>query len=99
MAFLGRLSFMMGWLAGLVVFSGLLKPPMWGVQRFEVFHADPYVVVMLLVGQSPPYPEVSTVMGGRAFLAGEGDLGGVRGRFVVNPADNSIWFIPSRSGS
>lgn len=100
--FSGASKKVMSFLVGLAMLSSFLNPQVSGVRRFEVYHADPYVVVMLLMGQSPPYPEVSTLTGwisGMVSPSGEGTLTGVRGRFIVNPADNSIWFIPLRDGS
>lgn len=74
-----------------------LQPGGW--YRVEVRHADPWVVAMLLRGESPLYPEMSTLglfgdpragnqVGGR-WLIPEGTL-------TVNPADNSILYRPNR---
>lgn len=67
--------------------------------RVEVRHADPWVIVMLLQGESPPHPEMSTLS---LFGAPQGQ-GGIssggwlipEGTLIVNPADNSILYKPN----
>jgi hypothetical protein len=67
--------------------------------RVEVRHADPWVIVMLLRGESPPYPEMSTLgLFGVPQRQGGISSGGwliPEGTLVVNPADNSILYKPS----
>jgi hypothetical protein len=65
--------------------------------RIPVYHADPYLIVMLLNDQQPPYPEMSTLaIFGFMPQAQTGANTRLRGRFIVNPGDNSIWFLPDR---
>ncbi|GIV03306.1 MAG: hypothetical protein KatS3mg015_2136 [Fimbriimonadales bacterium] len=70
-----------------------------GWYRLEVRHADPWVVAMLLRGESPTYPEMSTL--GLFGGASSGTPTGSRwlipeGTLIVNPADNSILYRPYR---
>ncbi|KAA0225984.1 MAG: hypothetical protein HND42_09295 [Armatimonadetes bacterium] len=65
--------------------------------RIEVRHADPYLIVALLKGLQPPFPELSTLgIFGYQFPLNESRNPFVRGLLIVNPADNSILFFPER---
>lgn len=68
--------------------------------RIEVLHADPWVIMSLLQGFSPPYPEMSTlgIFGFTPTLGQGGEWLIPRGILVVNPADNSIIYLPARGG-
>lgn len=67
--------------------------------RVEVLHGDPWVIVMLLRGESPPHPEMSTL----GLLGVPQRQGGIssggwlipEGTLIVNPADNSILYKPN----
>lgn len=65
--------------------------------RIPVRSADPYTIVALLQGTPIVSPEMSTLFGFagvpqqatnqiNGFFAG--------GKFMVNPTDNSIWWLP-----
>lgn len=71
--------------------------------QIRIRHADPWFVKAMLEGQQMFSPEISTIMlmmgapqgaaqsaqqGLNAFFTG--------GKLIVNPGDNSIWFIPDR---
>ncbi len=66
--------------------------------RLKIRHADPWAVKALLEGFQLRSPELSTI----ALITGNGGLMGAAagqaffksGRFMVNPTDNSLWFIP-----
>lgn len=66
--------------------------------RYQVQHADPYLIVMLLTGQSPRMPEISTAA--MFFGMPQQQQGGnwliPEGTLIVNPADNSIWYVPKK---
>lgn len=67
--------------------------------RIQVYHADPYLIVSLLEGRQVPFPEMSTL----AIFRFQPRQGGQQGQgfypegtFIVNPTDNSIWYLPKR---
>ncbi|MER3414294.1 MAG: hypothetical protein C4341_08720 [Armatimonadota bacterium] len=67
--------------------------------RVEVRHADPWVAAMLLRGESPPHPEMST-LGVFNIPQRHGGIssGGwliPKGTLIVNPTDNSILYKPN----
>ncbi len=89
----------------LLAFSGIAQgtpdplAPLGTPVRFRVQHADPYAIVAMLQGQQIPYPELSTLaMFG--FQLPQGAQAGQsfvpEGTFIVNPTDNSIWYLPRR---
>ncbi len=67
--------------------------------RIKVRHADPYFIKGMLEGQSLLSPELSTALnfmglpGGAVNMIDKMFEGGT---FIVNAADNSIWWIPTR---
>jgi hypothetical protein len=81
-------------LAALGSAQALPKAP--GAFKIPVYHADPWFVVSMLQGQLVPSPELSTLLGfmGAPPQAAEGLNRIFKGRFTVNPTDNSIWFFP-----
>jgi len=66
--------------------------------RIQVRHADPWAVKTMLEGGQIQSPELSTIL---ALMGGQppapGGNGGLfpDGKFMVNPTDNSLWFIPN----
>jgi hypothetical protein len=66
--------------------------------RIPVRHADPWLVKALLEGRQALAPEMSTVFAilGLPETTADGVNGLFRGRIVVNPTDNSLWFFPER---
>lgn len=78
--------------------------------RIPVRHADPWLIKALLEGREVRTPEISTVAalmgmaagpggGAAAGAAGAGIPLFTGGRFVINPADNSLWWFPDRPRS
>jgi hypothetical protein len=73
-----------------------------GVVRIQIFHADPYLVKALLQGSGTytSAPEMSTIMGFAGVADKDSELiesiFGGKGRFVVNPTDNSLLFFPEK---
>ena len=66
--------------------------------RIPVRHADPWAVKTMLEGGQLQFPELSTILAlmGRAPPASSGGTSLIEdGKLVVNPADNSLWFIPN----
>jgi hypothetical protein len=68
--------------------------------RIPVRHADPWMVKAMLEGLAVRTPEISTTgglqgLGGQAANAAATFLR--NGRLMVNPTDNSLWYIPNRS--
>ena len=69
--------------------------------RIPIRHADPWAIKAMLEGRPIVSPELSTVL----LLGGQAPAGTAvnalfrNGRFVVNPADNSLWFIPDGAGA
>jgi len=61
----------------------------------HVQHADPYLLVALLMGMSPTQPEISTA--GGQLPQGQGGMWLIpEGKLIVNPTDNSIIYIPKK---
>ena len=66
--------------------------------RIQVRHADPWAIKTLLDGGQLQSPELSTIlalMGQAPPTNNSGSALFPDGRFMVNPADNSLWFIPN----
>ena len=66
--------------------------------QIRIRHADPWAVKAMLEGQSINSPEISTVMAlmGMPQQATQTTKGLFDdGKLLVNPADNSLWFIPN----
>ena len=66
--------------------------------RIQVRHADPWAIKTLLEGGQLQSPELSTIlalMGSAPPANGNGTPLFPDGKFIVNPADNSLWFIPT----
>ncbi len=65
------------------------------VMRFRVKHADPWFIVAMLENWGVQSPELSTVFGALgAPQAGQALNRLFKGKFIVNPTDNSILFFP-----
>ena len=79
--------------------------------QIKIRHADPWLIAALLNGENPLSPEMSVTYGLPGFGGGPGggqgggqqgqNRGGGQslikgGRIIINPADNSIWFIPDK---
>ena len=64
--------------------------------RIAVQHADPWMIVAMLEGRPVVSPEISTLFGalGMPPQVAQGLNSLFKGKFVVNPTDNSIWFFP-----
>lgn len=63
--------------------------------RITIRHADPWFVVRMLEGVQVQFPELSTLqIPGLLAPPGGTGLALFKGKFVVNPTDNSIWFYP-----
>lgn len=68
------------------------------VLRIRVNHADPWFIVALLENWGVQSPELSTVFGALgAPQAGQALNSLFKGKFIVNPTDNSILFFPDPS--
>jgi hypothetical protein len=67
--------------------------------KFIIRKADPYMVKAMLEGQPVVSPEMSTLFGASGFPAAGQALNNffAKGKWVVNPADNSLWFFPDPS--
>ncbi len=67
--------------------------------RIPVFHADPWFIVAMLEGRPVVSPEISTLFTnmGMPPQVSQGLNSLFKGRFIVNAADNSIWFYPGQS--
>jgi len=68
--------------------------------RIKVRHADPWFVKGMLEGRPLVSPELSTLLNGMGFPEGAVNMISKtfeNGKFMVNPTDNSIWWIPNRS--
>lgn len=66
--------------------------------RIQIRHADPWAVKVLLEGGELRSPELSTIlalMGGQPPASNGGNSLYPDGKFMVNPGDNSLWFIPN----
>jgi hypothetical protein len=65
------------------------------VIKIRVNHADPWFIVAMLEGWNVTSPELSTVFGALgAPQAGTALNKLFKGKFIVNPTDNSILFFP-----
>lgn len=66
--------------------------------RIPVYHADPWFIVAMLEGRPVVSPELSTLFGmmGMPPEVGQGLNGLFKGKYVINAADNSIWFYPGQ---
>lgn len=64
--------------------------------KFVIRKADPYMVKAMLEGQPVMSPEMSTLFGASGFQGAGQALNNffARGKWVVNPSDNSLWFFP-----
>lgn len=89
-------------LAGLVLFAALAgaaqdtRKPI----RIKIRHADPWFVKSMLEGRPVLSPEISTLLNGMGVPEGAVNMIDKifeNGIFMVNPADNSIWWIPNRT--
>jgi hypothetical protein len=67
--------------------------------QLRVRHADPWAIKTLLEGGQLRSPELSTIL---ALMGGQPPAGNNNGtplfpdgKFVVNPGDNTLWFIPN----
>jgi hypothetical protein len=66
--------------------------------RIQIRHADPWLVKAMLEGLMVRSPEISSVIaigGPNPITNGTGTPLIPNGTFMVNPADNSLWFIPN----
>lgn len=88
--FLGLLLVLAG-SAGANAGQGVPRPT-----KFQVNHADPYLIVALLEGRTVVSPELSTLFGfmGVPPEAGQALNRLFKGKFIVNATDNAIWFFP-----
>lgn len=65
------------------------------VIKIRVNHADPWFIVAMLEGWSVTSPELSSLFGALgAPQAGTALNKLFKGKFIVNPTDNSILFFP-----
>lgn len=64
--------------------------------RLVIRKADPYFVKAMLENQPVMSAEMSTTMGAIGMPQAAGVVNGFfgRGKFMVNPIDNSLWFFP-----
>ena len=85
----------MALMAAISLAQGTPKAPQ-GAFKIPVYHADPWFVVSMLQGQLVMQPELSTILGymGAPPEAAQGLNRIFKGKFTVNPTDNSIWFFP-----
>ena len=62
------------------------------VARIPIYHADPTYIVMMLYGQNPPYPEISTGMLSNSSMGGGfgGGMGGGYGSGMGGGFGNSM---------
>ncbi|MBN9500708.1 MAG: hypothetical protein BGO01_16375 [Armatimonadetes bacterium 55-13] len=66
--------------------------------QLKVRHADPWAIKAMLEGQKIISPEISTILAlmGMPPQTTQGTQGLFDdGKFLVNPNDNSLWFIPN----
>lgn len=76
---------------------GQARPLGNGSYRIYIQHADPWAVKALLQGTQIVSPELSTVLGFAGVPDADSEL--IKqffgeGRFIVNPTDNSLIWIP-----
>lgn len=85
---------------------GLLLIPLGAAQdviggkviKIRVNHADPWFIVAMLEGWSVTSPELSSLFGALgAPQAGTALNKLFKGKFIVNPTDNSILFFPDQT--
>lgn len=70
-------------------------------RKLPIRHADPWFVKAMLEGTALRSPELGAILalaGGAPPAAAKG-VGALftGGHLIVNPTDNSLWFIPDRS--
>lgn len=89
-------------LAGVMAASTVAQIPRITVRRqpirIQIRHADPWAVKVMLEGGQLQSPELSTIlalMGGQPPQSNGGNSLYADGKFIVNPGDNSLWFIPN----
>lgn len=93
-----RFVIILGLLASFVVSAAAQDVIAGKVVRIRVNHADPWFIVALLENWGVTSPELSTVFGALgAPQAGNALNRLFKGKFVVNPTDNSILFFPDPS--
>ncbi len=77
--------------------------------QIKIRHADPWAVKTLLEGGELRHPELSTILALMGGGQGQGQPGAGApgqggnannglfpdGKFIVNPGDNTLWFIPN----
>ena len=82
-------------LIGLVSIAQAQQEPS-KIIKIKVLHADPYMIVSLIDGITLLSPELSTLMIGMGVPAQATQAMNkmFKGKFVVNPTDNSILFFP-----
>lgn len=86
----------------LLLFAGLaMAQPVQDLKpiRIKVRHADPWFVKAMLEGQPMLSPEVSTLFNFMGLPSGAANMIDKMfegGTFIVNAADNSIWWIPTK---
>ena len=89
-------------LAGILAASAVAQIPRITIRRqpvrIQVRHADPWMIKSLLEGGQIQSPELSTIL---ALMGGQPPQGNgsnslvTDGKLMVNPTDNSLWFIPN----
>jgi len=79
-------------------FGQTLPRPVVTPIRIPVYHADPWFIVAMLQGMLVVSPELSTLFTGMGMppQVTQGLNGLFKGKYVVNAADNSIWFYPGQ---
>ena len=72
-----------------------------GPFRFRVLHADPWTIKAMIEGTATRSPETSTLpgFGGPIAKAANAAVNRVLrdGYLVVNPTDNSLWYVPKHT--
>ena len=82
--------------AGLALAQEAPKPAT-HAYRIKIRHADPWAVKAMLEGQSIQSPELSTILGFMGLPQNTSQTVNSLvegGKLIVNPTDNSLWFIP-----
>lgn len=65
--------------------------------RLRIRSADPWAVKAMLEGQALQQPEISTIPGFGGLAASTTRAASAffgSGKLIVNPTDNSLWFLP-----
>jgi len=63
--------------------------------KIQVRHADPCLIVALIQGMQVQSPELSTILNFAGIPTTIPDDAFVpKGRMIVDPTDNSIWYLP-----